>query len=485
MAGDSLNLFLISYNKTISPVLEYHLISSILLDGICMCWTYMGYFDSYYHKIMPGKAREQGESMTKKCFRNFTLLDTRNGVCRENMTMIIAADKIIALAADADIQAINKSDTDIIDCTGKYIMPGLCNAHVHIMFTGEKLPSVSFFNPKLVQFLAGLPLIRNMLMKKRKKVLKTSLDSGITVLRVLGDVNWGDVKIRDEINSGKIFGPHLFVAGRSITPVGGHGEGMSYIVGSEAEARAAVKDLHSHRVDCIKVLQTKGVTDADDVDSAGGPIMPVAVLAAIADEARKYNIPVTAHSENKESVRECVECGINVEHGAEIDEDTVLMMKEKGLFYCPTVLAPRVYLENPPEITGLNDMQIQASAVVEQKIADGLQAVIKYSQKHFGSKNCLIIAGTDAGIPMSWHDEFARELIFYVDDFGLTPMEAIQTATYNAGLALNIADQYGCLEAGKWADFLIFAENPLDNLKLLLEPSQFEVWCQGMKVIKN
>lgn len=422
--------------------------------------------------------------MNKKCFRNFTLIDTQNGVCRENISMITAADNIIELAADADIQAINKSDTEVIDCTGKYIMPGLCNAHVHIMFTGEKLPSVSFLNHKLVQFLAGLPVIRNILMKRRKEVLKTSLASGITVLRVLGDVNWGDIKIRDEINSGKIFGPHLFVAGRSITPVGGHGEAMSYVVGSEAEARAAVKDLYSHRVDGIKVLQTKGVTDADGVDSAGGPVMPVTVLAAIADEAQKHNIPVTAHSENKASVRECVEYGVNVEHGAEIDEDTVLMMKEKGLFYCPTMLAPRVYLENP-EITGLSDVQIKASAVVEQKIADGLKAVIEYSQQHFGSKNCLIIAGTDAGIPMSWHDEFARELIFYVDEFGLTPMEAVQTATYNAGLALNIADKYGCLEVGKWADFLIFNENPLDNLKILLEPSRFEVWCRGIKVIKN
>lgn len=423
--------------------------------------------------------------MPKRCFKNFTLVDTKNGDCRENISMVIENDEIIALAFDSDIKADYESGTEVIDCTGKYIMPGLCNTHVHIMFTGDKLPSGSFLNYKLVQFLAGLPGIRHIFMKRRKKVLKISLDSGITVLRVLGDVNWGDIKIRDEINAGKFFGPHLFVAGRSITPVGGHGESMSYIVSSEVEARSAVKDLHSRRVDCIKVLQTKGVTDADDVESAGGPIMPVAVLAAIADEAGKYNIPVTAHSENKESVRECVECGINVEHGAEIDEDTVLMMKEKGLFYCPTILAPRVYLENPPEITGLSDMQVKAGAIVEKKMANGLRSVIEYSQKNFGSKNCLIIAGTDAGIPMSWHDKFARELIFYVDDFGLTPMEAIQTATYNAGLALNIADKYGCLEVGKWADFLIFDENPLDNLKILLEPSKFEVWYRGTRVIKN
>ncbi|CFX88585.1 Amidohydrolase 1 [Syntrophomonas zehnderi OL-4] len=424
--------------------------------------------------------------MAEKCFRNFTLIDTKNGDCLDNITMIIEKDEITALAADSDLKAeYESSGMDVIDCTGKFIMPGLCNAHVHIMFTGEKLPRASSLNHKLVQFLAGLPVIRNILMKKRQQVLKTSLNSGITVLRVLGDVNWGDIKIRDETNSGKIFGPHILAAGRSITPVGGHGAAMSYVVNSEAEARAAVKELYLRRVDCIKVLQTKGVTDADDLASVGGPIMPKAILAAIADEADKYNIPVTAHSENSESVRECVECGVNIEHGAEIDEDTVLMMKEKGLFYCPTILAPRVYLETPPEKTGLSDLHIKAGDIVEKKMVNGLKSLIEYSQKNFGSKNCLIIAGSDAGIPMCLHDKFARELGFYVDEFGLTPMEAIQTATYNAGLALSIADKYGCLEAGKWADFLIFDKNPMDNLNILLEPSRFEVWCRGTKVIKN
>lgn len=423
--------------------------------------------------------------MEQKCFKNFTLIDTKDGICRKNVSMLLEADQIISVASYDEIIPDNYPAIDIIDCSGKYIMPSLCNAHVHIMFTGEKLPKASSLNHKLVKFLAGLPGVRNIFMQTREKVLKTSLDSGITVLRVLGDVNWGDIKIRNAINSGKKFGPHLFVAGRSVTPVGGHGEAMSFIVGSEAEARSAVKELHSRGVDCIKVLQTKGVTDAPDVESAGGPIMPKTVLAAIADEAKKYNIPVTAHSENKESVRDCVEFRVNIEHGSLIDEDTVLMMKNKGLFYCPTIVAPRVYTENPREVTGLSDIHVEAAKIVQQKMTEGLKSIIAYSEKNFDKKNCLIVAGTDAGIPMSLHDKFARELILYVDEFGLTPMEAIQTATYNAGLALNIADKYGCLGAGKWADFLIFNENPLDDLEILLKPSRFEVWCRGTKVIKG
>lgn len=377
-----------------------------------------------------------------------------------NRAVYIADGKIVKIAnADEPERGYR-----VIDLTGKYLLPGLINLHVHLPASGKprKKPS----DPKkLVKLITSNALMRKVGLKICEKFARTELLSGVTTIRTVGGVADFDTRIRDKIASGRAVGPRILASNMAISVPGGHMAGsLAYEATSAENAVAYVDRIAADKPDLIKLMITGGVLDAEVVGEPGVLRMPPEYVKAACDRAHTLGFKVAAHVESPEGVRVALQNGVDsIEHGAMPDEEMMRLFKERNAFQVSTISPALPYALFDRAVSHATEEQ-QANGRV---VFEGIIAM---------ARECLrqgipVGLGTDTGCPYITHYDMWRELCYFVKYCDVTPAFALYSATLlNAKLA-GISETTGSVEVGKDADLIVCASDPLKDLSVLRQLS--------------
>lgn len=355
---------------------------------------------------------------------------------------------------DADIQEI--------DLTGRTILPGLIDCHVHI--AAECLPDSTLNGPWGWTTLVMLRHAQN------------TLAAGITTIRDVGGRHHLEFSLRKAAELGWFAAPRMVLAGKllSITSTGSEWyDGMYREADGVDEVRKAAREQLKAGADLIKVLATGAVLAPGE--KPGAAQFELEELRAAVVEAAKVGKIVAAHAHGIEGIRNAVIAGAKtIEHGTYLNQDPRLMerMASEEIFLVPTLKAGFDVIEG--DRPGIPDWILEKSKETQ---ADAMLSIRKAYEA-----GVPIAMGTDAATPYNFHGENAMEL-YYMSQAGISAMDCIVASTKNAARALGWQSRLGTLEAGKLADLLIVRKNPLDDLRSLADRGNIEYVFQGGKVV--
>lgn len=384
------------------------------------------------------------------CFKGATILDGRGNSFIGNL--LVEEDRILSI----DKEGSCPEDAEQIDCKGKFILPGLINSHVHICSDptkdfGER-PAVSDAKRAMI----GL------------KNLQSHLRAGVTFVRDLGGYNFVELELRDMVKAGEFVAAEMIGAGQSITMTGGHGWTHGRECDGPHEARKAAREQFKAGADLIKLMATGGVMTSG-VEPGASQLCEAEMAAAI-EEAKKRGAKAATHAQGTEGIKNAIRAGVDsVEHGIFLDDEAISMMIEKGVVLVPTLVAP-FYIVEMGEEAGIPSYAVEKSLMVMKSHFESFKKAVQAGVK--------VALGTDAGTPFNHHGSVVQELLF-MEEAGLSTMEVIEAGTYKAAELLGIEKDYGSLEEGKVADFLILEDSPLDDLRFFENPL---VYKKGKKV---
>ncbi|MFX1502960.1 MAG: amidohydrolase family protein [Promethearchaeota archaeon] len=374
-------------------------------------------------------------------------------------------------------------DYKIVDLKGKYILPGLINAHCHLFGNGKPMKLMGL-SDKYMEKLAKIldtPFGRRFAKNRMKKNAITALNAGVTTLRTMGDPFYLDVKIRKKVEKGKFLGPRLLVAGYGLCPTGGHGGLLGFIADDTGEIRKRIRKNVREEVDHIKILSTGGVMDARMIGEAGRPQMTIEEIETACFEAHRGGLLVATHCESTEGMKEALLGGVDsIEHGAEIADELIPLFKEnpKSLrgytIFTPTISAGMALSTLPIKKTKINPIKLENAKLIERGMILAFQKAYK--------RGIRFSCGTDASVPYSTHYGVWKELKYYMKYSNMTAQEAIYYATKNTAENIGIGKVTGSIEVGKSADLQIVPGNPLENIDIL---GKVEMVIIKGNIIKN
>ncbi|NLY67783.1 MAG: amidohydrolase family protein [Tissierellia bacterium] len=393
----------------------------------------------------------------KTLYKGFTLIDGNGGQVQENSYFIVEDKRISKIGKVDELQ--NIEGIEIVDLSGKYVMPGLINSHVHITLepVGDPFGLINSESHAKTTIRA----VAN---------LKKHLYSGTTFFRDLGAPAGLDFALRDAVNEGLIEGPQFLAAGKCITMTGGHGWSIGREADGVDELRKAAREQLKAGADLLKIMATGGVTTPGV--EPGSPQLSMEEMKAAVEEAHKAGKKTASHAQGTQGIKNAILAGIDsIEHGIYLDDEAIELMIKNDVYLVPTLVAPYFIVEYGTE------------AGIPQYAVDKAKAVMDTHRESFAKAykaGVKIAMGTDAGTPFNFHDGAPHELILMVKS-GMSPMDAIVSSTKGSADCLGILDDYGTLESGKFADFLVLDDNPLDNLDTLFNINS--VYKLGKKVI--
>ena len=349
-----------------------------------------------------------------------------------------------------------------IDLGEQYVLPGLIDAHVHLSGSGEADSNFSAPTGQMV-----LKMLSN---------AQKNLAAGITTVRDLG--GWGELEfdVRRSIEHGDFTGPRMCLAGRfiSITEAGAeYYPGMYRVADGVNEVIKAVREQVMNGADVIKM----GVTGAVLVESGapGATHFNFDEMQALVREAKKFGKPVAMHAHGIDGIGKAVEAGVNtLEHGTYLyqDPNVIRQMAARGVFLVPTLnVGWNIILAKDPNIPDW----------IMQKNIDS-QGDAERSLKMAYEAGVCIAMGSDVGTPLNYHGENALE-VYWMHMAGLSPTDALVAATGNAAKALGWDSWMGTLEAGKVADLIVHAKNPLDDLRTLADKESLQFVMKDGEIV--
>jgi len=383
------------------------------------------------------------------------LIDGISDEVRKEMTIVVEGNKITKVEKGY-LQA--KTGVKIIDLKNKTVLPGLMDCHVHIEFEFNKATYLERFT---------LDQADNSF--RAVKFAEVTLDAGFTTVRDLGGSGI-NVALRKAIDAEYIKGPRIYTAAKSIAITGGHADptnggkmGLFDVPGpadgvadGADECRKAVRQQVKNGADLIKITATGGVLSV--ARDGFRPQFTEAEINAIIETANDFGITVAAHAHGDEGMRRAVAAGISsIEHGTMMSEETMDLMIEKGTYYVPTITAGRAVADSAL-IPRFYPAVVRPKALF---IGPKIQSTFEKAHK----RGVKIAFGTDAGVFQ--HGLNALEFQFMTES-GMSPMKAIQSATMEAAKLLRIEDKLGSIEVGKLADIIAVDENPIENIKTLM-----------------
>lgn len=365
------------------------------------------------------------------------------------------------------IEKIQKGDIEgnykTIDCTNKFISPGLINMHVHLFGSGKPSNATTGkgkSQAKLLKFVqTGLG--KKILHLISNSCAKTELLSGVTTLRSVGDINYTDIYTRNKINEGKMKGPRMLCSGFALTSPNGHGVGT--IARGFDNKESYINQLNeniSQGIDWVKICVTGGVMDCKVVGEPGEVKMTLEETSWIVDAAHEKGFKVASHTESSEGVKICVKTGVDtIEHGAIMDDETINLIKEKGLAVVITLSPALPTVQLPQEFTHYNDNQLINCKVIANSFVECAKQSLENDIKTG--------LGTDAACPFSLQYGMPQELYYLVKYAGYTNQKALKIATIKNAELLDMDNLIGSIEEGKFADIIIMNNNPYDDIKAL------------------
>ncbi len=388
---------------------------------------------------------------------NARLFDSASGTLRPGTTLVIEGERIVAVTQ----QALQVDDAERIDAGGRVVLPGLIDAHVHVMAASHDLVGLALQPASLVG-------------AQSSHILRDMLQRGFTTVR---DAAGADFGLQEAVARGLYKGPRLFIAGHPISQTGGHadmrpkgvqGQGMFCscaglgLVGAIAdgvgEVRRAVREQVRNGANHIKIMAGGGVSSP--TDPIDGTQFSVEELRAAVEEAEAANLYALAHAYSPRAVTRAVQAGVrSIEHGNLIDEATARIMKTHGTFLVPT-LSTYAALADEGRKLGWSDAMLDKLRGVHDR---GLQAV-----KIARAEGVPIVFGTDLLGHM--HDRQSGE--FTLRAGALSAVEVLQSATITAARLMRQEQHIGQLVPGAWADLLVVDGDPTQDLTPLADPAR-------------
>jgi imidazolonepropionase-like amidohydrolase len=374
----------------------------------------------------------------------------------KNGNVILGTGKVIGrgtVAVDSNVITyvgptkrfkISKKDT-LFDISGKTILPGLIDAHVHLCLDGSPDPMTSLLKDSIPQ-----------LTLKAADHARRTLNAGVTTIRDMGGRDYVDLAIRDGIESGLLQGPRIICGGRVVCMTGGHGWQFGREADGTDEIREAVREQLKAGADFVKLIATGGVM-TKGVDPGATQFTLEELLAGV-EEARKAGRRTATHAQGTEGIKNSLWAGVNsIEHGFFLDDEAIELMLEMKAYLVPTLNAPYQIIRGGVK-RGVPRYAVEKSKSVMK---------IHFQSVRRAHKSKIPIAmGTDAGTPFNCHGENLKEMELLVKA-GMTPMEAVVATTKIASEVLGLEKKIGTLEKGKLADLIVVDGNPLKDIQLL------------------
>jgi len=379
------------------------------------------------------------------------LLDIKSGRTIDNATVVIQGDKIVSLGPPqwgnppANLKTINLREATLL--------PGLIDAHTHLTF-----------DPVFGYQQLGISIPKEALIGAKNARL--TLEAGFTTVRNVGAKGYTDIALRDAINEGMLPGPRIIASGPALSITGGHCDEnlLPYEWHARSDGAAdgvegvqhKVREIIKYGADVIKICATGGVLSKGDDPRASQYTLDE--MKAIVADAHRLGRKVAAHAHGAQGIAWAAEAGVDsIEHGSYIDDNGIKVMKEHGTYLVPTQYLSDWMKANAQKI-GLPAMYAEkmktTTAISRANVKRAMQAGVK------------IAFGTDAAVYP--HGLNAHEFAVYVE-MGMTPMEAIKTATVNAADLLGWK-QIGSIEPGNYADIIAVNGDPTKDVTVLENP---------------
>ena len=390
----------------------------------------------------------------------------------------------VVVVEDARIRSVDPWPTELpegcvaVDLAGRTLLPGFVDAHVHLVYR-EGLDDWYTFELATPLEAAAVDATIN---------AGRLLEMGITSVRDVGTRGNIAVVLRDAIRGGRLGGPRVRASKQIISVSGGltdvhpshlpidgrHAATTGERVTGPWEARDAVRRQVKDGVDWIKV-EASGTFNSP-YSPGDRETMSAEELRAIVDEASDKGRPVACHAESRRSILRAAAAGVRtIEHAVDLDDAAVEAVLEAGAAICPTMGIYRNLAVRGREF-GFAD------EVVERNLANHRRHVESIRRAH--RAGLTIIAGSDAGSSRFPHDgALLREICLYVELVGMTAGEALVTATRAAATVIGLGDEVGTIEAGKRADLVVIAGDPLGRITTLTDPGAVEAVLQDGRVV--
>ena len=379
------------------------------------------------------------------------LLDTNNGEISKAVTIRIKGNKILEVTKG---YATPKKNDEIVNLKQSYVLPGFMDMHVHL--AQEYVPKAerrSKIEPEYRALFAA-------------NAASKTLMAGFTSVRNLGDGGMETISLRDAIKEGLVIGPRIFTSGKTIATTGGHGDptnGMpkdNYsppspeegVIDSPEDAKKAVRQRYKDGADGIKITATGGVLSV--AKSGENPQFTDEELNSIVATANDYGLWTAAHAHGKEGMKRAVMAGINsIEHGTYMDQEVMDLMKSKGTYYVPTIMAGD-WVAEKAKIPNFFPALVKPKA---EKIGPQIQSTFAKAYK----AGVKIAFGTDSGV--SAHGDNWQEFIL-MTNAGMTNQDALKSATIETAKLLRIEDKLGQIKPGMLADIIAVQQNPVEDI---------------------
>jgi len=392
-----------------------------------------------------------------------TLIDGNEGPPVQNAVVLVTGDRIthVGTIHDTEIPA----GAEVIDADGRTVMPGLHDAHVHVMLVGHG------------EYDEYFPRYGDRLRELMPIATRELLMAGVTSARDLGapldDILW----LKNEIEEGRLPGPRMFVSGPFLQKTTGPTQALfRWTVDGEEDARAKTRQLIEAGVDLIKVIQADRLTPAE--------------RRAISEEARRAGLHIAAHGYDAEELRAAVEMGaatiehVNARPLPFYDEESVRLMAANGVASCFTSVVSRIYnitMEYPER---LDDPRLRED--LPPAVYEDVRGSIEHPERlgYFDQKKAInpwhaqkfrqlwdggvtILVGTDSGTPMNFHYESTWQEMDLLVRYGMPPLKVISAATRLPARLYGLGDELGTVEPGRLADIIVVDGNPLRDMSAL------------------
>jgi imidazolonepropionase-like amidohydrolase len=385
------------------------------------------------------------------------LFDSTSDSYRQNVVIVVEGERIKAVEPAAQVTV--PPGAKIIDLSKATVLPGLIDCHTHLGGRADRYNPINAF--KDTPFTQGFAAEKN---------AKVTLMAGFTTVRDVGSGPFMAVDLRNSIDEGYIPGPRVVASGPGISITGGHGDLNNYspetsvtlfpternfqIADGADQVRHVVRAQVKYGVDVIKIIATGGVLSKGD--SPGAPQFTYEELKVAADEAHMAGRKIAAHAHGAEGIKNAILAGIDsIEHASLATDEDIQLAKQHGTYFVMDIYNDDYLLGKAIEF-GLPQENVDKEKMVGQAQRETFQKATKAGVK--------MAFGTDAGVYP--HGDNARQFATMVK-YGMTPPQAIRTATQNSADLIGRSRDVGTIEVGKYADIIAVQGDPLQDVTVL------------------
>ncbi len=335
-----------------------------------------------------------------------------------------------------------------IDAHGRFVAPGLVDAHVHLTMDGRPDPATAKDDSEAA------------LAYRAAANLRDALDAGVTTVRDLGAAGTVALDAGRAVERGRLEGPRVLACGENVVMTGGHGHWFGREADGVAEVKKAVREQLKRGADVVKCMATGGVLTEGAL--TGAPELDEEELAAIVAAADAKRVPTAAHAHGTAGIKHAVRAGVaSVEHGTFMDREAAELMADRGTYWVPTGKALYGIVDAGTE-AGIPEFAVEKAEAAREAWAESFD--------HALDAGVDVAMGTDAGTPFNYHGDIPEELALLVDH-GLSEREALEAATVNAADLLGL-DDVGTVTEGARADLVVLEDDPLEDVTAWQSPAR-------------